>query len=85
MALAIFFVKYRIEYILILPAVALLFGEYLALSMPPASTAQKPERLFQERGLMTLVIVIAALFALCTVINIPALQSLTSQHYIRVK
>jgi 4-hydroxybenzoate polyprenyltransferase len=84
MALAIFFVKYRIEYILVLPAVALLFGEYLALSMQPASTAQKPERLFQERSLMILVVVIAALFALCTVVNIPALQALTEQHYIRV-
>jgi 4-hydroxybenzoate polyprenyltransferase len=85
MGLAVFFVKYRIEYILILPAVALLFGEYLALSMKPASTAQKPERLFQERGLMILVSVIAVLFAVCTVVNIPALQLLTSQHYIRIQ
>ncbi len=84
MALAVFFVKYRIEYVVVLPVVALLFGEYLALSMQPASTAQKPERLFQERGLMVLVVVIAALFALCTVVNFPALELLTAQHFIRI-
>ncbi len=84
MALAIFFVKYRIEYILVLPAIALLFGEYMALSMQPASTAQKPERLFQERSLMLIVVAIVALFAFCTIVDMPALQKLTSQHYIRI-
>ena len=39
MSLAIFFVKYRIEYVFVLPAIAVLFGKYLALSMQPASTA----------------------------------------------
>ena len=85
MALAIFFVKYRIEYVVVLLAVALLFGEYLALSMQPASTAQKPERLFEERRLMVLVVIIAVLFAVCTVVDIPALESLTAQHYIRIQ
>jgi 4-hydroxybenzoate polyprenyltransferase len=85
MALAIFFVKYRIEYVLILPIVALLFGEYLALSMQAASTAQKPERLFQEWGLMAIVIVIAALFAFCTIVDISALQSFTSPNFIRIQ
>jgi 4-hydroxybenzoate polyprenyltransferase len=85
MALAVFFVKYRIEYILVLPAAALLFGEYLALSMRPASTAQKPERLFQERQLMIIVAVIAAVFAFCTIVNMPALEPLTSQYFIRIQ
>jgi 4-hydroxybenzoate polyprenyltransferase len=85
MALAIFIVKYRIEYILVLPAIALLFGQYLALSMRPASTAQKPELLFQERGLLGLVAVIVALFVVLTIINISALEPLTTQHYIEIQ
>ncbi len=85
MALAIFIVKYRIEYILVLPAIALLFGQYLALSMQPASTAQKPELLFQERRLLALVAVIVALVAVCTIVNIPALEPLTAQHYIQIQ
>jgi 4-hydroxybenzoate polyprenyltransferase len=82
MCLAIFFIKYRVEYILVLPAIALLFGTYLAMSLQPASTAQKPERLFSERGLMVMVALVVAIFAFCTVVNIPALAPLTSQRFI---
>ena len=85
MMLAVFFVKYRIEYVLTLPAFAILFGKYLSLSMLPASTAQKPEKLFTEKGLMAISGVIVLLFGLCTMINIPALGPLTSQHFIALK
>ena len=85
MALAIFFVKYRIEYILVLPALAFLFGKYMALSMHPGSTAQKPERLFDERGLMWIVAVVVVIFGLCTVFDIPQLEPLTAQHFISLK
>ena len=80
-----FYRQVPIEYILVLPAIALLFGQYLALSMRPASTAQKPELLFQERGLLALVVVIVALVAVCTIVNIPALEPLTAQHYIQIQ
>lgn len=82
MCLAIFFIKYRVEYILVLPAIALLFGKYLGMSLRPTSIAQKPERLFGEPGLMAIVMVVVAIFALCTVVNIPALAPLTSQRFI---
>jgi 4-hydroxybenzoate polyprenyltransferase len=82
MCLAIFFIKYRVEYILVLPAIALLFGKYLAMSLRPASVAQKPERLFGEPGLMIIVLAVVAIFALCTVVNVPALAPLTSQRFI---
>jgi 4-hydroxybenzoate polyprenyltransferase len=85
MSLAIFFIKYRAEYILVLPAVALLFGEYMALSMQPGSTAQKPEKLFQERVLMLIVVLITIAFAICTVVDIPAIERLTDQQYIELK
>ncbi len=84
MCLSIFFVKYRIEYIFVLPVIALLFGKYLALSMQPASTAQKPEKLFMERGLMAIAAAVVVIFALCTLIDIPALGPLTSQHFIKL-
>ena len=57
----------------------------MALSMQPASTAQKPERLFQERGLMTIVAISVALFAIFSVVNIPLLEPLTSQEFIELK
>ena len=85
MALAIFFVKYRIEYILVLPVIAILFGQYMALSMRPASTAQKPEKLFQERSLMLIVAVMVVVFAIATVVNIPLMNTLTTQNYIQLQ
>ncbi|QUD89317.1 UbiA family prenyltransferase [Phenylobacterium montanum] len=84
MTLAIFFVKYRIEYILMLPAIALLFGQYLAMALSADSTAQRPERLFQERGLMMLVVLVVGLFAVCTLVKIPALAPLTMQYFIKL-
>lgn len=84
MMLAIFLIKYRIEYIFVLPPIILLFGKYLALAMQPGSTAQSPEKLFSERGLMWIVVAIVAVFGLCTVIDIPALGPLTAQQFIRL-
>jgi 4-hydroxybenzoate polyprenyltransferase len=82
MCLAIFFIKYRVEYILVLPAIALLFGKYLAMSLRPASITQRPERLFGDPGLMAIVAAVVAIFALCTVVSIPALAPLTGQRFI---
>lgn len=84
MALSIFFMKYRIEYIFTLPAIALLFGKYMALSMHPGSTAQKPEKLFAERGLMWLLLIIIAIFGIFTFVNVPSLEPLTAQHFITI-
>lgn len=83
--LAVFLMKYRIEYLLTVPVVIALFGWYLALSMQPASSAQKPEKLFRERGLMALVALLGALFVLLTFVDIPALESLAGQRYISIR
>jgi hypothetical protein len=82
MALSIFFVKYRIEYIFTLPFIALLFGAYMSMSMLPGSTAQKPEKLFNERGLISLVLIVAIIFGVFTLVNVPALEPLMGQHFI---
>lgn len=83
--LAVFLLKYRIEYILLMPVIVALFGHYLALSMKPASSAQKPEKLFRERGLIALVVLLAAGFVALTFLKVPVLEGLTSQHFIRLQ
>jgi 4-hydroxybenzoate polyprenyltransferase len=80
--LAIFLIKYRVEYLLTVPVVIALFAYYLALSMEPGSTAQKPEKLFKEHTLMALVILLAATFLFATYVNVPFLEIFTSQRYI---
>src|SRR5471030_767141 len=83
--LAVFLVKYRIEYVLVAPMVIALFAYYMALSMQPGSSAQRPEKLVKERGLMVLVVLLAVSFLLLTVVNVPALEGLASQQYIRLR
>lgn len=83
--LAIFLVKYRIEYLLIAPAVIALFAYYLALSMQPGSSAQKPEILFRDRGLVVLVVAITTLFMVATFVDFPAIEPLAGQHFIEIQ
>lgn len=83
--LAIFLIKYRIEYLLTVPAIIALFAKYLALSMETGSSAQKPEKLFKENGLIVLVTTLVAVFFATTFINIPQLEVLTTQRYIEVQ
>lgn len=83
--LAVFLIKYRVEFILLMPLVTGLFAHYLALSMQPGSSAQNPEKLFRERGLIILIVLLAALFAVTTFINLPMLAMLTDQRYISLQ
>ena len=83
--LAIFLIKYRIEYILTMPIVILLFAKYLALSMEPGSSAQKPEKLFRESGLIIMVAFLAEIFLVMTFTNIPELDVFTGQRFISVQ
>jgi 4-hydroxybenzoate polyprenyltransferase len=80
--LAVFLIKYRIEYLLLMPAIISLFGYYLALSAQDKSVAQNPEKLFRERKLMLLVALFSVLFIVTTWIDIPALSVFSGQRYI---
>lgn len=80
--LAIFLIKYRVEYLLLIPVIIVLFAYYLVLAMQPNSAAQHPEKLFRAPGLVLLMLVLAAVFVGTTWVDIPALSVLTSQKYI---
>jgi 4-hydroxybenzoate polyprenyltransferase len=83
--LGVFLVKYRVEYLLVMPFVTALFGKYLALSMRPGSTAQKPEKLFREKGLMLISAGLGAAFLFATFIDVPGLESLSEQQFIQIR
>jgi 4-hydroxybenzoate polyprenyltransferase len=83
--LAVFLIKYRVEYLLTVPVLIALFGHYLALSMQPESSAQKPEKLFRERGLIVLVGLLAITFLFATSVDIPALEIFSGQRYISLQ
>lgn len=72
--IGIFLLKYRIEYIVAIPALFFLFCYYLYIAYKPDSAAQKPEKLFREKKLMLLVGVLVILFAVLTFVDIPVMD-----------
>lgn len=82
--IAIFLVKYRIEYVIAFPFLAGLFSLYLWLSFRRGSIAQRPERLFRSRRLMVAASVTTLLIAAITFINIPALKWLSLPYLIQI-
>ena len=78
---SVFLVKYRIELILAVPFVCVLFAWYFAIGMKPDSAAQYPERMWREGpfALYTLLVVLVLLFGLF--VRIPALDVLLRQAF----
>lgn len=56
--IGIFLVKYKIEFILLIPFVVGVFGHYTYISMLKNSKAQSPEYLYQDKTLVFLIICI---------------------------
>jgi 4-hydroxybenzoate polyprenyltransferase len=80
--IAIFLLKYRIEYIIALPAFAMLFAFYLSISLDRDSVAQKPERLFRHKRLMAMTCVTVIVVVALTFVDIPMLQYFSDPHLI---
>ena len=83
--LAVFLIKYRIEYLLLMPFITILFAQYLALSMRAGSSAQSPEKLFRERGLLATLVALGVIFAIATFVNMPFLSIFVGQKFIAVQ
>jgi len=83
--LAIFLIKYRVEYLVVVPVVIALFGYYLALSTQPASSAQNPEKLFREPKLIALVVMLAVSFIIATYVDMPVLSIFSGQRFITLR
>ncbi|MFA5956111.1 UbiA family prenyltransferase [Hyphomicrobium sp.] len=83
--LTVFLVKYRIEFVLLIPIVVLLFTTYFSMSTLPGSSAQKPEKLFRESGLIAIVMALAAMFLFTSFVDLPFLNTLAAQRYITIQ
>jgi 4-hydroxybenzoate polyprenyltransferase len=75
--LAIFLVKYHIEFVLLFPFIALLFVWYLEIGMRPLSAAQSPEKLFREKSFFKYVIFLCFLTVVLALLDLPALSVLS--------
>ncbi len=82
--LGVFVVKYRIEYLLALPVLALLFGIYLKLGLKEHSAAQAPERLLREKRLLVITVTLFLLLFFLTWVDLPFLRQLMQPHYVEL-
>ena len=80
--IGIFLIKYRIEYVVAMPAMFLLFSYYVMMAFDKDSAVQKPEKLYKEKKLLALVGLLIALLALLTIIDIPLLHSFSEPYLI---
>lgn len=77
--LAIFLIKYRIEFLLSFPLFAALFTWYLALGLRSDSPTQSPENLFGEKRFIAFVIFLSAVVALLFFVDLPWLNILVTR------
>lgn len=82
--MAVFLIKYRIEYIVAFPFIAALFAMYLWLAFRRGSVAQRPERLFRSRRLVVVTSLAVSVLLLATFIDMPDLDRLSTPYLIQL-
>lgn len=80
--LSTYLIKYKIEFLIVLPFISGLFVKYLNIGMKADSAAQHPEKLYKERRLLGYVGFIFLLFIGLLYIQIPALHLLLDTNLI---
>ena len=78
----VFLIKYRVEYIVLMPAIIALFAEYFRLAFVQNSVTRKPERLFRAKRLMVYAGFTAVLFLILTLVDIPLIGHLAEPNFI---
>jgi decaprenyl-phosphate phosphoribosyltransferase len=82
--IAVFLIKYRVEFILTFPLFAILFTWYLSIGLKDNSAAQAPERLYRETAFMCFAGFTFIAACLVLLINLPLLVWVVEPRLIRV-
>ena len=83
-AIAIFLVKYRAEYVLLFPLLALLFSYYLNLGLRTDDVVQAPEKFLSDAGLVAIVAVLGVAFLVLAVVDIPLVEAFVDSRVVAV-
>jgi decaprenyl-phosphate phosphoribosyltransferase len=81
--LGVFLIKYRIEFLLSMPFLALLFTWYLVIGMRAQSPAQSPEKLYREKPFVLYVAGLSCLIVVLFFVHLPWLNVLVENHVLR--
>ena len=79
--LGVFLIKYRVELVFSIPFLIALFGKYTAIAYHDDSSAQKPEKLYREKGLMLLSAAFFLSLAVGVVADMPWLGIFTNLEF----
>jgi len=82
--IAIFLIKYRIEYVIVFPCIVCLFAVYYRLALSTDSAARSPEKLYRAKDLIAVGLLTVGVFALATFVDIPYIDALTDQRFIKL-
>jgi len=74
--LGVFLIKYRVEFIIAVPFVSILFVWYLHLGMQSESIAQTPEKMYKQKLFIGYVTFLSTLLVLLAIVDIPSLNIL---------
>lgn len=80
--LGVFLIKYRVEFIIVMPFLALLFTWYLKIGMQADSVTQSPEKLYTQKGFMFYVLFTGILAGALMLVEIPQLDTLLKTNII---
>lgn len=79
----VFLVKYRVEYLISLPFLAVLLSWYFWIGLQPDSAAQYPEKLFRHRTFLVYFLLVSALLAALLFVDLPGLDRLLGEQLVR--
>lgn len=80
--LGVFLVKYRIEFILCFPFIALLFAWYVGYGLNEDAAAENPEKLYRKSGFLLYTASVVILIFVLFFIDIPGLKFLMEKHVV---
>jgi hypothetical protein len=76
--MGIMLVKYRLEYILVVPPLILMFVEYLKMSLKVDLASIAPEKLMKKSNLQLMVLLVTFCFVVFSFIDLPFLETFVS-------
>lgn len=83
--IGIFLIKYRIELVVFMPFLIGLFCYYTYIAFNDDSAAQSPEKLYKDKKLLLFIVLLAAVFTVTMLVDIPVLEKLLSDILIPIE
>lgn len=81
--LGIFLIKYKIEFLISFPFIALMFTWYMKIALQPTSVAMNPEKLYLNPVFLGYVLFLCGLIGVLFFVEIPFLQYLMDHNVVR--